>query len=142
MPWYVPIISAVIGGILGFASSLAGGLILSKIDLNKSVITFNHAIKIEISSIVDFLNSIISNSVNELIVDYDCIRRIDKLCIVFIGNASTIGRLEQSKASSIVAFYGKILSLTPARMSDRSEYIQKFDLELCRNSGIALLETL
>ena len=142
MPWYVPVITTIIGGILGFSSSLFAGLYLSNSNRSVSLAAFRGALKAEIISIISLISTQLSNSGTELYIRSENIKKISKLCVVFTGNSTLIGLMEQHQAISIIDFYGRILSLAPQQMEDGGEYFNKSNLVACIDAGSKLLTTL
>jgi hypothetical protein len=142
VPWYIPLLAAMLGASIGFASSFATTRYTFARQINREKINLLIAFEIEVSSLVQFLKQAVVEAAPNVVVILMPKTEFENLCVVYKSNCGKIGILSTSAASEIVDFYAQFLSLLPID-PERSSSGYSFDkLAGCIAAGARVQSTL
>jgi hypothetical protein len=140
MPWYIPIISAIVGSAISLFSSYFVSLKL----LNRQNITDRENLKIsmklERSYISKNIEECIKNSYPDTAVKFTKQSNINNLCQVYKGNTGKIGLLTTTSSEAVVEFYSKILNLRN-RIGQEDQY-DASDLRECTDLATTAIKSI
>ena len=109
MPWYIPLLSAILGASISFCSAFA----ITRYTFSRQIMQEKanrlNAFQIEISVLVQFLERAISEAAPDVIVMLPPKREFENLCVIYRGNCGKIGLLSTKVAKEIIAFYANAL---------------------------------
>jgi hypothetical protein len=113
MPWYIPLLSTLLGAVISLTSSFAITRYTFTLQRNHERKNLLIALSIEIKTLVKLLEQACVDAVPEVTVVLPPKKEFENLCAIYKGNCGKVGLLTAIAASEIVAFYSCALSLSP-----------------------------